>query len=128
MKLLSVAIPCYNSAAYMSKAIDSCLVLGEDVEIIYGVVAGIAEVDNEETGFVGGTPVNAEGEVADGYRALIAKANDTDYSILEIKLCGITDDTQALNCNAYIIIDGTVKYINGDETSDKAKAVTYNGL
>ena len=34
MKLLSVAIPCYNSAAYMSKAIDSCLVLGEDVEII----------------------------------------------------------------------------------------------
>ena len=34
MKLLSVAIPCYNSAAYMSKAIDSCLVLGEAVEII----------------------------------------------------------------------------------------------
>ena len=34
MKLLSVAIPCYNSAAYMAKAIDSCLVLGEDVEII----------------------------------------------------------------------------------------------
>ena len=34
MKLLSVAIPCYNSAAYMSKAIESALVLGEDVEII----------------------------------------------------------------------------------------------
>ncbi len=34
MKLLTVAIPCYNSAAYMSKAIESCLVLGEDVEII----------------------------------------------------------------------------------------------
>jgi len=34
MKLLSVAIPCYNSAAYMHKAIESCLVLGEDVEII----------------------------------------------------------------------------------------------
>jgi len=34
MKLLSVAIPCYNSAAYMSKAIESCLVLGDDVEII----------------------------------------------------------------------------------------------
>ena len=34
MKLLSVAIPCYNSSAYMHNAIDSCLVLGEDVEII----------------------------------------------------------------------------------------------
>lgn len=34
MKLLSVAIPCYNSSAYMHKAIESCLVLGEDVEII----------------------------------------------------------------------------------------------
>ena len=34
MKLLSVAIPCYNSAAYMSNAIESCLVLGDDVEII----------------------------------------------------------------------------------------------
>lgn len=34
MKLLSVAIPCYNSAAYMHNAIESCLVLGDDVEII----------------------------------------------------------------------------------------------
>lgn len=34
MKLLSVAIPCYNSAAYMSHAIESLLIGGEDVEII----------------------------------------------------------------------------------------------
>ena len=34
MKLLSVGIPCYNSAAYMANAIESCLVLGDDVEII----------------------------------------------------------------------------------------------
>lgn len=34
MKLLSIAIPCYNSAAYMSKAIESLLIGGEDVEII----------------------------------------------------------------------------------------------
>ena len=34
MKLLSVAIPSYNSAAYMSKAIESLLVGGEDMEII----------------------------------------------------------------------------------------------
>jgi len=34
MKLISFAIPCYNSAVYMSKAIESVLVGGEDVEIL----------------------------------------------------------------------------------------------
>lgn len=34
MKLLSVTIPCYNSAAYMSHAIESVLPGGNDVEII----------------------------------------------------------------------------------------------
>ena len=34
MKLLSFAVPCYNSAAYMEKCIDSLLPGGEDVEII----------------------------------------------------------------------------------------------
>lgn len=34
MKILSVAIPCYNSAEYMEKCIESALLGGEDVEII----------------------------------------------------------------------------------------------
>ncbi|MGL5259793.1 MAG: glycosyltransferase family 2 protein [Lachnospiraceae bacterium] len=34
MKLLSIAIPCYNSENYMEKCIESLLVGGEDVEII----------------------------------------------------------------------------------------------
>ena len=34
MKLLSVAIPCYNSEAYMRKCIESLLTGGEEVEII----------------------------------------------------------------------------------------------
>ena len=34
MKILSVAVPCYNSAEYMEHAIDSILVGGEDVEIL----------------------------------------------------------------------------------------------
>lgn len=34
MKLLSIAIPCYNSQNYMRKCIDSLLIGGEDVEII----------------------------------------------------------------------------------------------
>ena len=31
---MTVTIPCYNSAAYMSKAIESVLTGGEDVEIL----------------------------------------------------------------------------------------------
>lgn len=34
MKLLSVAVPCYNSENYMRKCIDSLLEGGEDVEIL----------------------------------------------------------------------------------------------
>lgn len=34
MKLLSIAIPCYNSEAYMEKCVDSLLTGGEDVEIL----------------------------------------------------------------------------------------------
>ncbi len=34
MKILSIAIPCYNSEAYMEKCINSLLVGGEEVEII----------------------------------------------------------------------------------------------
>ena len=34
MKLLSIVVPCYNSAAYMEKCVDSALVGGDRVEII----------------------------------------------------------------------------------------------
>ena len=34
MKLVSFAIPCYNSAAYMRKCIESILPGGDEVEII----------------------------------------------------------------------------------------------
>lgn len=34
MKVLTVAIPCYNSAAYMDKAIESLLIGSEDIEIL----------------------------------------------------------------------------------------------
>ena len=34
MKLLTVAIPCYNSAEYMSHAIESVLKAGSEAEII----------------------------------------------------------------------------------------------
>lgn len=34
MKLLSIAIPCYNSAAYMEKCIESLLIGGDEIEIL----------------------------------------------------------------------------------------------
>ncbi len=34
MKLLTITVPCYNSAAYMERCVDSLLVGGEEVEII----------------------------------------------------------------------------------------------
>ena len=34
MKILTVAIPCYNSQAYMKKAIDHAVIGGEDVEVL----------------------------------------------------------------------------------------------
>ncbi len=34
MKLLSFAVPCYNSEAYMEKCIESLLAGGEEVEIL----------------------------------------------------------------------------------------------
>ena len=34
MKLISFTIPCYNSAAYMDKCIQSVLAGGKDVEVI----------------------------------------------------------------------------------------------
>ena len=40
MKLLSFAVPCYNSAAYMEHCVETLLHGGEDVEIII--------MDNEE--------------------------------------------------------------------------------
>ncbi|MBO5338078.1 MAG: leucine-rich repeat protein [Clostridia bacterium] len=94
---------------------------GEEVSVVYGVVAAISGGEESK-------PVNSNGEVADGYSALIAEASKTNFVILEVKLCGITEKSLALNCNAYIIFDGTVYYINGDETNSYAKNITYNSL
>lgn len=52
MKLISFTVPCYNSAAYMGKCIDSLLVGGDSVEIII-----VDDGSSDDTG-----------AIADGYR------------------------------------------------------------
>lgn len=50
MKLLSVAVPCYNSEGYMEKCIESLLPGGEDVEILIvddGSVDGTGQIADE---------------------------------------------------------------------------------
>ena len=34
MKYITFTVPCYNSAAYMERCVDSLLIGGEDVEIL----------------------------------------------------------------------------------------------
>lgn len=93
-----------------------------EATIEYGVVAAIAATDGDSK------PVDTNGTVAEGYNAVIASLTNTNYAILEVKLCGISNKDLELNCNAYIIIDANVYYINDDETNDYAKKVTYNKL
>ena len=50
MKLLTIAVPCYNSENYMRRCIDSLLVGGDDVEIIIvddGSIDGTAKIADE---------------------------------------------------------------------------------
>lgn len=46
MKILTIAIPCYNSAAYMNKAIESLLIGNEDIEIL---IINDGSSDNTQT-------------------------------------------------------------------------------
>lgn len=92
MKLLTIAIPCYNSSEYMRKCIDSLLPGGEDVEIIIvndgskdntADIAeeyrerfpGIVEVINKENGGHG-SAVNAGIEHAKGLYFKVVDSDD----------------------------------------------------
>ena len=47
MKLLTCVVPCYNSAAYMERAVDSLLACGEEIEVII-----VNDGSTDETGAI----------------------------------------------------------------------------
>ena len=84
MKLLSIAVPCYNSEAYMRKCIDSLLKGGEEVEIlIVDDEPRIRDLIREHLQFAGYTCA----EAGDGAAALTALGQGgIDLVILDIMM------------------------------------------
>ena len=82
----------------------------------YGVVAAI---------HTDGKPVEVaqDGTISSKGQSIIAKMTNTSYTRIEIKLIGVTPGI-AVNCNAYIVVDGKISYICEDEILDTAVSKT----
>lgn len=94
--------------------------LGEGNEIKYGVVAGVA---------ADGKPLNSDGSV--NGKAFSFAFNGTNFSILQLKVTGITNEAQALYCCSYIIVGEEVSYIHNETVKSTATAVSLanpNGI
>jgi glycosyltransferase involved in cell wall biosynthesis len=138
MKLLSVAIPCYNSAAYMSKCIDSLLVGGEDVEIIV-----VNDGSSDETSDIGhryeklfpsivrvidkengghGSAVNAGLEAAKG---LFYKVVDSDDWVKESAYLAILDKLRELSGSDKVLDMLISNFVYEKEGADKKKVMRF---
>lgn len=120
MKLITFAVPCYNSAAYMKKCIDSLLTGGDDIEIIIvndgstDDTASIADdyakrfpdivkaIHKENGGH--GSGVNRGLAEASGLYYKVVDSDDwLDVSALEILLATIkTHVERGINADLYI--------------------------
>ena len=90
--------------------------LGDETAVKYGVVAGLASTSKN--------PVTSDGQ-ANG-KVIVKGFEDTNYSILQLKISGIKDSTQGLYCSAYAIIDGTVFYLHNGRVSETAVEVSLD--
>ena len=71
----------------------------------YGVMASVAASN----------PLTIEnGKVVANGKAVSAEMSNTNYTTLLIKVHGITSN-EAMNCNAYVAIDGNITYLCGNE-------------
>lgn len=92
--------------------------LGAGNEIKYGVFAGL-EIE-------GGNPINADGTSNGNYVMLGLENTDVDYSIIELKIMGITNAEQGLYCSAYVIEGEGVTYLYEGNATKTATAITLN--
>ena len=138
MKLLSIAVPCYNSAAYMRKCIDSLLPGGEDVEIIIvndgsndstpdiaeeyrERYPGIIKVVNKENGGHG-SAVNAGIEHA---RGLYFKVVDSDDWVSQSAYIRILDKIKELLKSGKSIDMFISNYVYEKEGEKRKKVMKY---
>ena len=138
MKLLSKAVPCYNSAAYMRKCIDSLLPGGEDVEIIIvndgssdstpdiaeeyrERFPGIIKVVNKENGGHG-SAVNAGIEHA---RGLYFKVVDSDDWVSQSAYIRILDKIKELLKGGKSIDMFISNYVYEKEGEKRKKVMKY---
>ena len=139
MKLLSIAVPCYNSSAYMRRCIDSLLPGGEDVEIIIvndgskDNTADIAEeyrerfpsivkVVNKENGGHG-SAVNAGIEHA---RGLYFKVVDSEDCVNQISYIRILDTLKELLQDGKTIDMFISNYVYEKEGEKRKQVMKYH--
>ncbi len=139
MKLLSIAVPCYNSSAYMRRCIDSLLPGGEDVEIIIvndgsgdntADIAeeyrerfpGIVKVVNKENGGHG-SAVNSGMEHAKG---LYFKVVDSDDWVNQSAYIRILDTLKELLKDGKTVDMFISNYVYEKEGERRKKVMKYH--
>ena len=92
--------------------------------VLFGVVAA------SKGSVVNGHPIDANGSpVNDNVVAVNFKT--TDYEVFDIKVTGIPQkysDTAEMICSAYVIVNGTISYIDNGEIKSAPTANTFNGV
>lgn len=86
------------------------------ITVQYGVMASVAASN----------PLTIEnGKVVANGKAVAAEMSNTNYTTLLIKVHGITSN-EAMNCNAYVAIDGVITYLCGDEALESPAEKSLN--
>ena len=138
MKILSVAIPCYNSAAYMERAINSLLIGNDDIEILIindgstdntaeigkkyeEKYPGICKLINKENGGHGDA-VNCGLENATGHYFKVVDSDDWVDSGVLVKILNFLRGLVVSKIDLDLLISNYVYDKVGEE---KKKVVNY---
>ena len=141
MKLLSIAVPCYNSQDYMSKCIDSLLVGGEDVEILVvddGSTDRTAEIADEYAAKYPkivraihkpngghGSAVNAGLENATGLYFKVVDSDDWVKEVAYRKILTTLEDFVGGNDRLDLLISN---FVYNKEGEQRHKVMRYNRM